>query len=119
MFSTHLPKVDIVPREYLYLGAGLLLIVAMLIAIATVAGDEVRKAKIRDSRLASQQTAVVYCVETQRGIALNSCIQQAKADPYDTDQTTVADNSAAFSRSAAVATSGTQGFMSVGFSARR
>ncbi len=119
MFSTHLPKVNTVSREHLYLGAGLLLIAAMLMAIATVAGGEVRKAKTRDSLQASQQTAVVYCVETQRGAALSSCIQQARAEPYGADQTTVADNTAAFSRSAAVAPSGTQGFMSVGFSAHR
>lgn len=120
MLSTHWPKGNTVPREYLCLGAGLVIIMSMLIGIATVAGDQVKKAKMRDSLLTSQRTATIYCVETLRGEALNRCIQQAKADPYGTDKpTAVADSGIAFSSRALVVPSGNQGFMTVGFSARR
>ncbi|MDO9112373.1 MAG: hypothetical protein Q7U63_01105 [Polaromonas sp.] len=83
MFSTHMPPVNTVPREYLYLGAGALLMVSLLAAMAMVAGGEVKKAKARDSLLASQQTAVAYCVETLRGAALSNCMRHARADMYN------------------------------------
>ena len=83
MFSTHLPQVNAIPREYLYLGAGAVLIVSLLAAIAVVAGGEVKKAKARDSMLASQQTAVAYCVEPRRGAALSNCVRHARADMYN------------------------------------
>lgn len=93
MFSTHLPQVNAIPREYLYLGAGVLLIVSLLAAIAVVAGGEVKKAKARDSMLASQQTAVAYCVETLRGAALSNCVRHARADMYnDGAKSTLAGN---------------------------
>lgn len=83
MFSTHMPQVNTIPREYLYLGAGVVLIVSLLAAVAMVAGGEVRKAQARDSMLASQQTAVAYCVETLRGAALSNCMRHARADVYN------------------------------------
>jgi len=93
MFSTHLPQVNAIPREYLYLGAGAVLIVSLLAAIAVVAGGEVKKAKARDSMLASQQTAVAYCVETLRGAALSNCVRHARADMYnDGAKSTLAGN---------------------------
>lgn len=93
MFSAHLPQVNPIPREYLYLGAGVLLIVSLLAAIAVVAGGEVKKAKARDSLLASQQTAVAYCVETLRGAALSNCVRHARADMYnDGAKSTLAGN---------------------------
>ena len=93
MFSTHLPQVNAIPREYLYLGAGVVLIVSLLTAIAVVAGGEVKKAKARDSMLASQQTAVAYCVETLRGAALSNCVRHARADMYnDGAKSTLAGN---------------------------
>jgi hypothetical protein len=93
MFSNHLPPVNAIPREYLYLGAGAVLIVSLLAAIAMVAGGEVKKAKARDSLLASQQTAVAYCVETLRGAALSNCVRHARADMYnDGAKSTLAGN---------------------------
>lgn len=93
MFSTPMPQVNTVPREYLYLGAGVMLIVGLLAAVAMVAGGEVKKAQARDSMLASQQTAVAYCVETQRGAALSNCMRHARADVYnDGARATVAGN---------------------------
>ena len=96
MFSTHLPQVNAIPREYLYLGAGAVLIVSLLAAIAVVAGGEVKKAKARDSLLASQQTAVAYCVETLRGAALSNCVRHARVDMYnDGAKSTLAGNESA------------------------
>lgn len=83
MFSTHLPQVTTVPREYLYLGAGVVLIVSLLAAIAMVASGEVKKAQARDSLLASQQTAMAYCVETLRGAALSNCMRHARAEGFN------------------------------------
>lgn len=83
MFSTHMPQINTVPREYLYLGAGVVLIVSLLAAMAMVAGGEVKKAQARDSMLASQHTAVAYCVETLRGAALSNCMRHARADVYN------------------------------------
>ncbi len=93
MFSTHMPQVNTVPREYLYLGAGVVLMGSLLAAIAMVAGGEVKKAQARDSLLASQQTAVAYCVETLRGAALSNCVRHARADMYnDGAKSTLAGN---------------------------
>ena len=119
MFSIHLPKISTVSREHIYLGAGLLLIVAMLAAIATVAGGAVKKAQMRDALLASQRDAVIYCVETLRGAARNNCVHQAKEDPYGADTTPLVGNSAAFTHSSAVASNGIPGLMPVGFSVHR
>ncbi len=119
MFSTHLPKANTVPRDYIYLGMGLLLIVGMLIAIASVASGQVKKAQMRDWLQASQRSAVANCVETTRGAALNNCIQQAQADYYAADMTTVAGNSAVFARTGGAAPNGSAGFMSVAFSSHR
>jgi len=77
MFSTHLPRHPSVPREYLYMGVGMVLVISLLIAIASVASGEVKKAAMRDSTLASQRSAAAHCMETQRGAELNSCIKQA------------------------------------------
>ena len=120
MFSSHLPKMHTVPREYIFAGAGLLLVVTMLVGIAMVASGQVRKAELRESQLASQRTAMVSCLETLGGAELNKCIIQAQAGPDDASRTTtLADNSAGFSRSSTMAASTSQGFIPVSFSAHR
>ena len=123
MFSTHLPQVNAIPREYLYLGAGAVLIVSLLAAIAMVAGGEVKKAKARDSMLASQQTAVAYCVETLRGAALSNCVRHARADMYnDGAKSTLAGNDTAGAVLAgghAKAPADNMGMLPVSFSAVR
>lgn len=123
MFSTHLPQVNAIPREYLYLGAGAVLIVSLLAAIAVVAGGEVKKAKARDSMLASQQTAVAYCVETLRGAALSNCMRHARADMYnDGAKSTLAGNDpagAVMASGQARAPADNMGMMPVAFSAVR
>ena len=113
MFSNHLPKIDSVPRDYFFVGGGLFLIVALLLVFATVAEGAMEKAQRRDSLQASQRSAVAYCVETLRGVALNNCVHQAKADNYGIDTSMVVGNSAGFSR----AVGGSKpGFMPAGFS---
>lgn len=123
MFSAHLPQVNAIPREYLYLGAGAVLIVSLLAAIAMVAGGEVKKAKARDSMLASQQTAVAYCVETLRGAALSNCVRHARADMYDDGaKSTLAGNEpagAVLAGGQAKAPADTMGMLPVSFSAVR
>jgi hypothetical protein len=123
MFSSHLPPLQSSPRNFLMLGAGVLLIVGLLAGIAAVAQGEVRKAKLRDTVLVSQRVAVAQCVETTRGAELNACIIQARAntgnDGYRAG-TTVADNGPApFSRQAAAGSTAGQGFIPVSFNARR
>jgi hypothetical protein len=119
MFSSHLPKVHTVPREYLVAGAGLLLVVSMLVGIAMVASGQVKKAELRESMLASQRTAMVQCMETLGGAELNKCIIQAKATPDAAGRTTLADNTGSFSRSTAVSAGSGQGLIPVAFSVHR
>ena len=126
MFSTHLPRVHSVPREYLFMGAGVVLVISLLIAIASVASGEVKKAAMRDTTLASQRSAAAYCVETQRGAALNSCFKQAWQDASGESvqvagaesapfRTVVAAENSGFAPSAAVANVSTQGFVQASF----
>jgi len=117
MFSSHLPKVNTVPREYLYLGIGLVAFIGLLVALASVAGGEVQKAQMRGSLLASQHSAMAYCVETTRGAALNQCMRQARAEPLAEVTTLIADNKAA--RNDAMGSGVVQGLVPVAFSARR
>lgn len=119
MFSSHLPTVHTVPREYLFAGAGLLLVISMLVGIAMVAGGQVKKAELRESMLASQRTAIVQCMETLGGAALNKCIIQAQASPDAANRTTLAENSGSFSRSTAVSASSGQALIPVAFSVHR
>lgn len=123
MFSTHLPRIHSVPREYIYFGVGMVLVVSLLIAIASVASGEVKKAAMRDSALASQRTAAAYCVETRRGAELNSCLSQAWRDSsgeavqvatnHAPSRTIAVADGTVFSRGAPVANATSQGFMQV------
>lgn len=126
MFSSHMPRINTVPREYIYLGVGVVLVVSLLIAIASVASGEVRKAAMRDSSLASQRSAAAYCVETRRGAELNSCLKQAWRDSSGDSvqvagnanaqsRTVAAADNASFGRSASVANASAQGFMQASF----
>ena len=80
MFSAHLSRTNTMPREYIYFGAGVALVASLLIAIASVASGEVKKAAMRDSALNSQRSAAANCVETRRGAELNNCLRQARQD---------------------------------------
>lgn len=118
MFSNHLPKLHSVPRQYLHVGAAVLVLVVMLTGFVSVANGQVRKAELRESLLASQKTAIAYCMEVKRGAEMNSCIHQAKADTEGQQTSTVVANTAGFSRSAAVPSS-VQSLVPVSFSAHR
>lgn len=120
MFSSHLPKIHSVPREYLFAGAGLALVVGMLIGIAMVATGQVKKAELRESMLASQRNATVQCLQSFGGAELNKCMIQAKASPEAVGRsTTLADNSGGFSRSTSVSAGSSQGLIPVAFSVHR
>ncbi|MDP1567070.1 MAG: hypothetical protein Q8L91_12525 [Polaromonas sp.] len=120
MFSSHLPEAHTVPRHYLFAGAGLMLVVGMLVGIAMVAGGQVKKAELRESMLAAQRTAMVQCMENLGGAELNKCIIQAQATPDAEGRTTLADNSgSSFSRSTAVSAGSSQGLIPVAFSVHR
>ena len=80
MFSAHLSRTSTMPREYIYFGAGVALVASLLIAIASVASGEVKKAAMRDSALNSLRSAAANCVETRRGAELNNCLRQARRD---------------------------------------
>lgn len=125
MFSTHLPHHPSVPREYLYMGAGMVLVISLLIAIASVASGEVKKAAMRDSTTASQRSAAAHCMETQRGAELSSCIRQAWRDGSgesvqvagvgnESSRTGGAADNSGFGRSPAANVT-TQGFMQASF----
>ena len=80
MFSAHLSRTNAMPRGYIYFGAGVALVASLLIAIASVASGEVKKAAMRDFALNSQRSAAASCVETRRGADLNNCLRQARQD---------------------------------------
>ena len=80
MFSAHLSRTNAMLREYIYFGAGVALVASLLIAIASVASGEVKKAAMRDFALNSQRSAAASCVETRRGAELNNCLRQARQD---------------------------------------
>ena len=126
MFSTHLPRIHSVPREYIYFGVGVALVVSLLIAIASVASGEVEKAAMRDSALASQRSAAADCVETRRGAELNSCLKQAwrdsRGDPVQVagsgnaaSRTVAAADNNALGRTSTLANASAQGFMQASF----
>lgn len=120
MFSSHLPKIHNVSREYIFAGVGLLLVIGLLVGMATVASGQVKKAELRESMLATQRTAIVQCMETLGGSELNKCMIQAQAAPDRAARvTTMADNSGSFSRGNAIAAGSSQGFIPVSFSTHR
>lgn len=122
MFTAHLPPVNQIPRQYFFLGAGVALIVGLLVGIAVVASGEVKKAQARDSLLASQKNAMTYCVENLRGSAFNACMQQARAESFnDGSRTGIAavNGAAILAGGTAPVSAGSQGLMPISFSAVR
>ena len=119
MFSNHLQKIHSVPRKYIYLGAVVVVLVGMLTGIASVASEQVKKAELRESLLASQRTAIAYCVEVMRGAALNHCVQRARADADGAQTTVMVANTAGFNRGVAAASTGVQGLVPVVLTAYR
>lgn len=123
MFTSHMPPVNQIPRQYFYLGAGVALIVGLLVGMAVVASGEVKKAQARDLVLASQKNAMTYCVENLRGSAFNACMQKARADSFNdgsrSNLATGAKGDAILAGGAAPVSAGSQGLMPISFSAVR
>lgn len=123
MFTSHMPPVNHIPRHYYYLGAGVVLIVGLLVGMAVVASGEVKKAQARDLVLASQKNAMTYCVENLRGSAFNACMQQARANSFNdgsrSSLATGAKGEAILAGGTAPVSAGPQGLMPVSFSAVR
>ena len=130
MFSAHLPRINTIPREYIYFAAGVALVASLLIAIASVASGEVQKAATRDSALASQRSAAANCVETRRGAELNSCLRQAwrdsSGDPMqvssngkEPSRTVAAAENTVLDRNASVVNASGQGLIQASFGSLR
>ena len=130
MFSAHLSRTNTIPREYIYFGAGVALLASLLIAIASVASGEVKKAAMRDSALNSQRSAAAKCVETRRGAELNNCLRQARRDfngdpvqvagsDNEPSKTVVSAENTGLGRSASVVDASGQGLIQASFGSQR
>ena len=130
MFSAHLSRTNTMPREYIYFGAGVALVASLLIAIASVASGEVKKAAVRDSALNSQRSAAANCVETRRGAELNNCLRQARRDSNgdpvqvagsdnEPSKTVVSAENTGLGRSASVVDASGQGLIQASFGSQR
>lgn len=88
MFSDHLPKIDRVSGRSLFLMAGGLVIVCQLAAMVLVAGEQVRKAELRDSQQSVQRAAIAKCFEGTTRAARQDCMLQARNQSMGGDQMT-------------------------------
>lgn len=79
MFSDHLNKIDNVSTGKLWAIAGGAVILCQLVAFAMVADGQVKKAEVRESRLAFERVAVANCMESSVGAARHACLQQARS----------------------------------------
>jgi len=87
MFSDHLQKIDEVPYKTLLGVAAGLVILCQLIAMVLVVDGQVEKAQVRDLWYASERMAIARCSEGSMGAARQSCIQQARAAGYPSQET--------------------------------
>lgn len=78
MFSDHLPKIDRVSGRSLFLVAGGLVIACQLAAMVLVAGEQVKKAEMRDSQQSVQRAAIAKCFEGNTRAARQECMLQAR-----------------------------------------
>ena len=78
MFSDHLPKIDRVSGRSLFLVAGGLVIACQLGAMVLVAGEQVKKAEMRDSQQSVQRAAIAKCFEGNTRAARQECMLQAR-----------------------------------------
>lgn len=78
MFSDHLPKIDRVSGRSLFLMAGGLVIVCQLAAMVLVAGEQVKKAELRDAQHSQQRAAIAKCFEGTTRAARQECMLQAR-----------------------------------------
>ncbi|MES2281055.1 MAG: hypothetical protein V4542_06550 [Pseudomonadota bacterium] len=78
MFSDHLPKIDRVSGRSLFLMAGGLVIVCQLAAMVLVAGEQVKKAELRDAQQSQQRAVIAKCFEGATRAARQECMLQAR-----------------------------------------
>ncbi|MDO9405605.1 MAG: hypothetical protein Q7T87_16350 [Polaromonas sp.] len=80
MFSNHLTPVRSSRAGKVLLAVGTLAIAGQLGAVAMVAEGQVKKAELRQSRMAAERLAVAHCLESSVGANRHICLQQARAD---------------------------------------
>ncbi|MES2510418.1 MAG: hypothetical protein V4625_10850 [Pseudomonadota bacterium] len=78
MFSDHLPKIDRISGRSLFLMAGGLVIACQLVAMTLVAGEQVKKAEIRDSQMLAQRAAIAKCFDGNTRAERQDCMVQAR-----------------------------------------
>ncbi len=86
MFSDHLPKMDRTNGRSLFLIAGALIIICQLVAMVLVAGDQVKKAELRDSQQSVQRAAIAKCFEGTTRAARQECMLQARNQSLGSNQ---------------------------------
>ncbi|MCY1168407.1 MAG: hypothetical protein V4455_11475 [Pseudomonadota bacterium] len=117
MLSDHLQKIDRTSSRNLFLIASVLVIVCQLVAMALVAGSQVQRAELRESRLTAQNIAMAKCLEASARFDRQACMLQQP----DTDRSSAVAASLAMDKPAglshAALPAATQGFMAVAFGA--
>jgi hypothetical protein len=78
MFSDHLQKLDRVSTRSLFLMAGGLVIACQLVAMVMVAGEQVKKAELRESPQSLQRAAIARCFEGNTRAEQQSCMLQVR-----------------------------------------
>ena len=90
MFSDHMRKIKPARGRGFFLAiAGTLLIAVQLFGMAQVAGNQVRKAQLRDVQLQLQRVAMENCMETRPRVDRDSCLRLGPQDPTGSDQGSV------------------------------
>ncbi len=116
MFSNHLQKIDRTAGRNLLWIAAALVIVCQLVAMALVAGSQVQKAALRESKLTTQNLAMARCFEASARYDRHSCMLQATADTQAAVSVSQSDDKAQDSNRAA-SPAAMHGFMAVAFGA--
>lgn len=117
MLSDQLQKIDRTSSRNLFLIASVLVIACQLVAMALVAGSQVEKAQLRESRLTAQNIAMAKCFEASARFDRQACTLQQP----DTDKSSAVAASLAMDKptglSHAAFPAAMQGFMAVAFGA--
>jgi uncharacterized membrane protein len=101
MISDHFHKIDKASGAGLWVAAGVLVIVCQFIAFVMVAQGQVKKAELREARLALERVAIANCMESSVGAARHNCLQQARAgESYVTAGATVAPATVSYAQGA-------------------
>lgn len=93
MLPDQAQKTDIFSGRNLFFMAAGLVMVCQLAAMGLVAGDQVKKAELRNSRLSLQRVAIARCFEFNSRAERQDCMLQARDDTFNGTQ--FADNAKA------------------------